>query len=80
MSTPQERRITPSEAAAYLMAIIESRGGRFTLRRDGYFYCDLDAVDFTSWDGVDAESVGHLVVMLGDEIGALLHEQARTAH
>lgn len=39
------RSLTPQEAAACLVAILERRGAVFTLKPDGYFHCNLDPSD-----------------------------------
>lgn len=68
----EERHLTPREAAACLVAILQRRGAVFSLTAAGYVHCNLDPSDVSTHE--EAEDLAQCVLALREEIKALLRE------
>lgn len=75
----EARHLTPFEAAACPVGILERRGATFeVLDEDGHFLCDLNGIpDIHSHD--EAEELSGFVLALGAEIRQVLVGR-RTIH
>lgn len=68
------RQLTVPEAAACLVLALERRGAVFTLDAQDYVRCDLNGVH-DIYNADEAEAIANIILVLVDEIRAVLQAQ-----